>query len=74
MRAARWRAYRRIGWRDSWVAVFSSFVYLIANGALDWGPVKRLRSVDPQVSEVRTSESTIRRVGLEGRQEPGAAA
>ena len=25
------------------VAVFESFVYLIANGALDWGPIKRLR-------------------------------
>ena len=25
------------------VAVFVSFVYLISNGALDWGPVKRLR-------------------------------
>jgi NADH-quinone oxidoreductase subunit A len=55
------------------VAVFASFVYLIANGALDWGPLKRGRSIDPQVSELRTSESTIRRVGLEGR-EPGAAA
>src|SRR6478672_8122972 len=56
------------------VAVFASFVYLIANGALDWGPVKRLRSVGPQVSELRTAESTIRRVGLDGREEPGAAA
>ena len=28
------------------VAVFESFVYLISNGALDWGPVKRLRRVD----------------------------
>ena len=56
------------------VPVFASFLFLIANGALDWGPVKRGRSIDPQVSELRTSESTIRRVGLEGRQEPGAAA
>jgi NADH-quinone oxidoreductase subunit A len=40
------------------VAVFVSFVYLISNGALDWGPVKRLRSVDT----VRTTESTVRRV------------
>jgi NADH-quinone oxidoreductase subunit A len=56
------------------VAVFGSFVYLIANGALDWGPIKRLRAADPRVSEMRTAESTVRRVGLEGRQEPGAAA
>src|SRR3954453_15425740 len=55
-------------------AVFPSFVFLIAHGALDWGPVKRLRSVGPQVSDTRTSESTIRRVGLEGREEPGEAA
>jgi NADH-quinone oxidoreductase subunit A len=42
-------------------AVFVSFVYLIANGALDWGPVKRIR---PVVTEgTRTSESTVRRVG-----------
>jgi len=59
------------------VAVFESFVYLIGNGALDWGPVKRGRQneiVDPS----RTSESTIRRVGLDGRgaerRAPGEAA
>jgi NADH-quinone oxidoreductase subunit A len=53
------------------VLVFGSFVYLIANGALDWGPVKELRArLDPRVSELRTSESTIRRVGLEGRERP----
>jgi len=57
------------------VAVFASFVYLIANGALDWGPVKRLRGVDPQVSTTRTAGTTVRRVGLEGRQpETGEAA
>lgn len=47
-------------------AVFESFVYLIGNGALDWGPVKRLRRSDI-VSPARTATSTIRRVGLEGR-------
>ena len=47
-------------------AVFESFVYLIGNGALDWGPVKRLRRSDV-VSPARTSTTTIRRVGLEGR-------
>src|SRR5829696_8983807 len=50
-------------------AVFESFVYLISNGALDWGPAKRLRSTSPLVSAERTSESTIRRVGLEGRED-----
>jgi NADH-quinone oxidoreductase subunit A len=38
-------------------AVFVSFLYLIANGALDWGPIKRLKPATE-----RTSESTIRRV------------
>ena len=27
--------------------VFVSFVYLVANGALDWGPIKRVRPVEP---------------------------
>jgi NADH-quinone oxidoreductase subunit A len=54
------------------VAVFESFVYLISNGALDWGPVKRLRDESPLVTSERTSESTIRRVGLEGREESAA--
>ncbi len=50
-------------------AVFESFVYLISNGALDWGPIKQLRRIDV-VDPARTAESTIRRVGLEGRGEP----
>jgi len=53
-------------------AVFESFVYLIGNGALDWGPVKRLRRSDI-VSPARTATSTIRRVGLEGRSTEEAA-
>ena len=53
-------------------AVFESFVYLISNGALDWGPIKQLRRVDV-VDPARTMASTIRRVGLEGR-EPQAEA
>jgi NADH-quinone oxidoreductase subunit A len=47
-------------------AVFESFVYLISNGALDWGPIKQLRRVDV-VDPTRTTTTTIRRVGLEGR-------
>ena len=51
-------------------AVFESFVYLISNGALEWGPVKRLRDVSSALrSADRTATSTIRRVGLEGREE-----
>ncbi len=50
-------------------AVFASFVYLIANGALDWGPAKRAHRVDGDqlISASRTSTTTIRRVGTEGR-------
>jgi len=47
-------------------AVFESFLYIIGNGALEWGPVKKIsrkRVFDPN----RTTNSTIRRVGLEGR-------
>ena len=48
------------------LAVVVSFAYLIANGALDWGPLKKLQSlstVETGTTSVRTSESTIRRVG-----------
>lgn len=55
------------------VAVFESFVYLIGNGALDWGPLRR--DVQSEVvSPARTAETTVRRVGLEGRPHPGEAA
>ena len=53
-------------------AVFESFVYLISNGALDWGPVKNLRRSEI-VSPARTAATTIRRVGLEGRDTEKAA-
>ena len=38
--------------------VLVSFLYLVSNGALSWGPAKRLRPGLP----ARTSESTIARV------------
>jgi NADH-quinone oxidoreductase subunit A len=47
--------------------VFESFVYLIGNGALEWGPVKAARRNRVEVSPRRTARSTVRRVGLEGR-------
>jgi NADH-quinone oxidoreductase subunit A len=47
-------------------AVFVSFVYLIGNGALDWGPVKRLRRLEYGLATGRTTETTIRRVGRHG--------
>ena len=53
-------------------AVFESFLYLISKGALDWGPAKHLRS-SQMSSSSRTARSTVRRVGLEGRDEPAPA-
>ncbi len=38
--------------------VFVSFVFLVSNGALSWGPAKRLVGAMPS----RTSESTIARI------------
>jgi NADH-quinone oxidoreductase subunit A len=56
------------------VVFFLSFVYEVAKGGLDWGPMVRARRADSQlVSAERTTQSTIRRVGLEGRDEEAAA-
>ena len=55
------------------VGVFVPFLYLISRGALDWGPSNIERRVDADVdiaamvSPTRTTATTIRRVGTEGR-------
>jgi NADH-quinone oxidoreductase subunit A len=49
------------------VVFFAAFVYMVARGALDWGPVQKYRRLDEAVSITRTTTSTIRRVGLDGR-------
>ena len=54
------------------VVFFASFVYVVARGALDWGPVVTQRRLESALSPGRTSSSTIRRVGLEGRPEAAA--
>ena len=36
-------------------AVFESFVYLIGNGALEWGPVHQVKRLRAAVSAERTS-------------------
>ena len=51
---------------------FAAFVYVVARGALDWGPLQRQRRLDEAVSPTRTTSSTIRRVGTEGRIEEAA--
>jgi NADH-quinone oxidoreductase subunit A len=43
-------------------AVFVSFIYLLANGALDWGPIRRVRPIRGDAGD-RTIDSTVRRVG-----------
>jgi len=48
------------------VAVFESFLYLISNGALDWGPAQQIRR-SSMVDVSRTSRTTVRKVGTEGR-------
>jgi NADH-quinone oxidoreductase subunit A len=50
-----------------------AFVWLISQGGLDWGPIQRVRrfpvaDVDV-VDDGRATTTTIRRVGLEGREE-----
>ena len=46
-------------------SVFLSFIYLVAEGALDWGPIRRVRPVS-QISN-RSTSSTVRRVGRSGK-------
>ena len=49
-----------------------AFAWLISQGGLDWGPVNRMRRF-AVVDASRTAETTVRRVGIEGRDElPGS--
>src|SRR5919206_1561996 len=56
------------------VVFFGAFVYVVARGALDWGPVNRQRRLEGAVSAERTLGTTIRRVGTEGRVDETTAA
>jgi NADH-quinone oxidoreductase subunit A len=52
------------------VVFFLTFVYEVARGGLDWGPIQGYRSLQAEadmVSPTRSLDSTIRRVGTEGR-------
>ena len=52
------------------VVFFLTFVYEVARGGLDWGPVQKYRSLAADAAMVtpqRTLSSTVRRVGTEGR-------
>lgn len=48
-----------------------AFAWLISQGGLDWGPANRRRRLEA-IDVARTSETTVRRVGLEGREELSA--
>ena len=52
---------------------FAAFVYVVARGALDWGPVQKHLRMSSALSSERTLTSTIRRVGSEGRVEEKVA-
>ena len=56
---------------------FVAFVFMVARGALEWGPVKKAVPVADadhlMISAARTSSSTVRRVGTEGRHQGTAA-
>ena len=46
---------------------FAAFVYVVARGALDWGPVALHREVPQAASDRHTPTGSVRVVGLEGR-------
>ena len=59
------------------VLFFVTFVYEVARGGLDWGPLQRTRDLADDAAQVgpqRTLTTTIRRVGTDGREAPGEAA
>jgi NADH-quinone oxidoreductase subunit A len=67
---------RQLGEFGFWsIVVFSlifflTFVYEVARGGLEWGPLHEYRNLErdaAMVSADRDSTTTIRRVGLEGR-------
>ena len=70
--------YRRLGPYGLFaVALFSapiivSLAYEFSKGALDWGPIRAARRSSTMVSADRTSASTVRRVGLDGREPAGS--
>ena len=52
------------------VVFFLTFVYEVARGGLDWGPLQRYRDLSfdaAMVSPDRSASTTVRRVGLEAR-------
>ena len=46
---------------------FVAFVYMVARGALDWGPLQRTMKLDAQATSSVTASGSVRVVGSEGR-------
>jgi NADH-quinone oxidoreductase subunit A len=69
--------YRNLGAYGLWaillfaLPVLLALVYEIAHGSLEWGPLQKARRLSPMVTADRTSTTTVRRVGLDGRYAPG---
>jgi len=57
------------------VVFFAAFVYVVARGALEWGPVQRQVRLNSPLSGATNGATPagVRRVGLEGRPEEPAA-
>ena len=56
---------------------FVAFVYMVAKGALEWGPLKRAGSETPANDDLvaaTQAKGSFRVVGLEGREKSGEAA
>ena len=52
--------------------LFESLLYIISKGALDWGPVQHLRRSHLMTDPARTTRTTVRAVGAEGRHDTPA--
>ena len=52
---------------------FAAFIYVVARGALDWGPVAQHRGLRQQVADANAPAVNVRVVGLEGRLAESAA-
>ena len=46
---------------------FAAFVYVVARGALDWGPIAQHRQLQQAATDQHTPTGSVRVVGLEGR-------
>lgn len=48
--------------------LFESLLFMISKGALDWGPARKYRPSQLMTDRSRTSRTTVRAVGIDGRE------